>query len=247
MDAAIPMSDFIADGEQSLIANAVWGPPLRVTEHSGEDRETSLEWYLKHCIDEEHFVLSRNPGLLTVSSLSHLIRCLKANVKIDKRKLLNLVSEHGDQGEVEPHEVALELAVRVAFMTACKSRSQETFGGDLFWPRWNETETLEAYIDRVYPRASNQPALQDLRAIRIDKLAVGYLKSYAKLDLAWTHRLTDHLTLLKRPNRKTLYIFRHPAFLQVSLATLEENGAWLGATTADFLERYVHGIGLQTK
>jgi hypothetical protein len=233
MDATIPMDNLLPGNGQSSIADAIWGP--QSTEYEDHDRDAILKWYLRYCEDEKSFVLRRNPSLLEEMSIVDLIQYLKTNARKEK---IQLVSGLAGNSELAPGMVAFDLAVRLVFLTSCMSVSQETFGGDLFRPRWNEHESLESYIGRVYPRDKTTP--QDVKSIRVDKLAVGYLTSYAKLDLIWTHRLTDHLMLLKRPNRKTLHIFRHPAFLKVSLETLEGNSPGLGQSTADALSLYAN-------
>jgi hypothetical protein len=249
MDENIEMEDDIPLIDQSSIVDAIWGPALTDTE--SQEREAALKWYLRYCDGEKTFALRRNQEVLHDTPLNDMILRLKENSQKPKRSIASAVEDGNattvvvddagnpatstaeDDGKAAAPAEAFELLVRIVFLTACVSASRETFGGDFFSPRWNESESLVAYINRVYPR--DRPAPQDVKPIRIDKLAVGYLTSYAKVDLIWTHRLTDHLILLKRSNRKTLSIFRHPAFLKVSLETLEDNNDALEQSTADAL------------
>ncbi|KAI1080252.1 hypothetical protein F5B20DRAFT_589677 [Whalleya microplaca] len=117
------------------------------------------------------------------------------------------------------------------YLTACVS--PDIIGGDVFKPRWKSSETLENFITRVYPRS--QPAMQDTRSIRLTKLSAHYLTTYAKVDLKWTHRLSDHLVLLKGDTWKSLYVFQHPAFLKVSLETLAADDPDMHQSTAKAL------------
>jgi len=219
------MDRLLSEPEPSSISSAIWGSPYQPGENAHDEREASLRWFTAHCAEEKAFVLRRSPKILDELPLPDIIRTLKMHPELEKSRLV-FPDETDEQtaSSTSASTAALELAVRVMFLTACKYASQETIGGGLFHPRWNDSESLAVYISRVYPRTSNQPALQDVRPIRVEKLAVGYLKTYAKLQLVWTHRLSDHLTLLKRSNQKTLYIFRHPAFLKVSLETLDAHG-----------------------
>ena len=219
--------DAVAMTDIANITDAVWGKA--VDRGSEAERALTLRSYLKCCNGEKGLALSRNPHLLDETPLSALISTIK--MKRDKRKneLVNRASESSIQGQM----AALDLTVRVAFMTACSAASEDTFGGDLFRPRWQANESLTAYIARVYPHDDTPP--QDVRPLRVDKLALSYLTRYAHLELHWTHRLTDHLLLLKKANRKILYVFRHPAFLRVSLETLEANDSTLGQTVSGAL------------
>lgn len=70
--------------------------------------------------------------------------------------------------------------------------------------------------------------MQDSRAVQVHKLSMGYLSSYASLDVRWTSRLSDHLVILRGESWKSLYIFRHPSFLRVALETLRAEDADLG-------------------
>lgn len=209
------------------ITNAVWGEAA--DQSAKADRALTLKSYLRCCNGEKGLALSRNPHLLDQTPLSALISTIKIKRDGRKNELVSRASESSIQGQM----AALDLAVRVAFMTACSAASEDTFGGDLFRPRWQANESLTAYISRVYPNDDTPP--QDVRPLRVDKLAMSYLTRYTHLELHWTHRLTDHLLLLKKANRKILYVFRHPAFLRISLDTLEANDPALGQTVSGAL------------
>ncbi|KAM7195017.1 hypothetical protein V8F33_006886 [Rhypophila sp. PSN 637] len=183
-----------------------------------------LKWYHDYSQDEKQFVLARDSRLLDGTTLPDLIRHLKNNTQKAKNQLVEEICLP-DEANIQKQKLALELVVRIAFMTACSAASQETFGGDLLRPRWHDFESLETYINQVYPRDYQAGMPQDASSIRIDKLSAGYLTAYSKLNIIWTHRLTDHLILHKRANKKTLSIFRHPAFLRKSLDVLEVNNA----------------------
>jgi hypothetical protein len=221
------ITDAVAMTDIASIADAVWGKS--VDQRSEAERTFTLQSYLKCCNGEKGLALSRNPHLLDETPLSALVSTIKMNRDRWKNELVDRASESSIQRQM----TALDLAVRVAFMTACLVASEETFGGDLFRPRWQANESLTAYIARVYPHDDTPP--QDVRPLRVDKLAMSYLTRYAHLELHWTHRMSDHLLLLKKANRKILYVFRHPAFLRVSLETLEANDPSLGQTISGAL------------
>ncbi|KAK3385668.1 hypothetical protein B0H63DRAFT_560226 [Podospora didyma] len=71
-----------------------------------------------------------------------------------------------------------------------------------------------------------------LADVRVHKLSAGYLAAFATVNLRWTNQLTDHLILLKGEGWKSLYVFRHPAFLRHSLETLGENKPGMDHLTA---------------
>ncbi|KAM7184915.1 hypothetical protein V8F20_012007 [Naviculisporaceae sp. PSN 640] len=229
MDSAILLDEHIAPP----ITVALWSRSVQQTENNPQTTSKAqrqiLKWYYDYYKDETAFVLDRYPSLFDGTSVSALVSLLRNNSQKEKRDLIETLCTSGN-ADVSRRTMALELIVRVAFVTGCSAASQDTFGGDLFRPRWQDSESLEAYIKRVYPRDPQTP--QDGRSIRIDKLSAGYLTSYSKLEIIWAHRLTDHLLLLKRGNKKIVYIFRHPAFLRASLDALESsNATWTQSTS----------------
>ncbi|KAK4209808.1 hypothetical protein QBC37DRAFT_45376 [Rhypophila decipiens] len=217
MESTIPLVDRVAGA-----TDAPWpSSPATDALDTGKRRD-DLQWYYDYSQDEKKFVLARDSRLLDGTTLPDLIRHLKNNTQKTKKQLVEEICLP-DDANIQKRKIALEPVVRIAFMTACSAISQETFGGELFRPGWHNFESLETYINRVYPRDHQVP--QDGSSIRIDKLSAGYLTAYSKLEIIWTHRLTDHLILHKRAYKKTLSIFRHPAFLRTSLDVLDVNNA----------------------
>jgi len=230
--------------EAKQFITALWtAPTTQSTEHihrdPSEGGEVALRWYLDYCRDEIDFTLRRNNHLLDNMTLSGVIRTLKKHPSATKTQLAEKIYEPPESGpSLEDRMTALDLAVRLAFATACSTATQDTIERDLFRPRWYENECLEKYIARVYPPELSEALPQDNRSIRVEKLAAGYLASYAKLEIMWTHRLTDHLTLLRKSNRKTLYVFCHPGFLKASIEILEAHRPNQIQKTTDALSLY---------
>ncbi|KAK0733218.1 hypothetical protein B0T26DRAFT_745285 [Lasiosphaeria miniovina] len=199
------------------IADTIWG---RLGDAEGKrKRDESLEGYLSYCEREVEF--ARRGTLTAREDLMEAIECLKSRPSEARANL--------KEGRSEP--LPLPLAVRLMYGTACLSLG--TVGGDIFRPIWKESKTLAKYIERVYPRSTD--AVLDSRSVRVHKLSMSYLASFATVDLRWTNQLTDHLILLKGDGWKSLYLFRHPAFLRHSLQTLGNNNPDLEQSTAEAL------------
>lgn len=146
------------------------------------------------------------------------------------------------------NQSAMDLSLRLMLMTGCSS--EQTIGGDVFRPRWKEHESLPQYLSRVYPVNDVPPGGRGggSQSLSLHKLSVDYLKSYADINIQWTHHLTDHLLLLKGSDWKTLYVFAHPAFILKSLETISDDDATnqqhedvadTAELFADSLSRYV--------
>ncbi|KAK3323341.1 hypothetical protein B0T19DRAFT_201809 [Cercophora scortea] len=209
------------------LVDAMWGP--QPEEEAQKKRMQLLDGYIGHCEKETSFACessSTNPT--TRASLLKAIQSLKTKPKETRASL------RADSPPVRTAGVdsfPLPLAVQLTYATACLSPG--TVGGDIFHPSWKESESLTKYIDRVYPRMTDP--IQDTRTVRIHKLSASYLDTYATVRLRWTNQLTDHLILLKGDGWKSLYIFRHPAFLRHSLEILGANNPDLEQSTDEAL------------
>lgn len=134
----------------------------------------------------------------------------------------------------KPDQEGLHLALRITFLTTCVTPGRwSTTGQGIFRPAWKDTETLVQVITRVYPTA--RPP-QESRPLSMTKLTAGYLEKYASVEIKWTDKLSDHLTFLKGADFKSLYIFKHPAWLKTGLDTLERDDVDLGQTTERALQ-----------
>lgn len=197
---------------KSLIADEIWGPCSNSNEN--EARVDILTSFFTHLQEEQAF------EQITDTDIIAGIRTLK---RAPDRRKSELYVQHESDSTIDidgtSESPALDLVVRCMFLTACSpAGAMRVGGGSIFRPRWKESETLEAYFNRVFPML--RAPQQDLAAFRLGKLCASYLCSYARLQIRWTNHLSDHLILLRGERWKRLYIFRHPGFLKVSLDTL---------------------------
>lgn len=205
------------------LADAIWGPWLDADVRV--DKHRLSEKYIEHCESDIRFA-SRG-GVDAEAARANLINALqtlRANPTIARSTIcppatIPTPSASSSSASTGNKTYDLGLAVNIMLSTACSS--PDRVGGDIFKPSWKESETLCQFVDRVYPQATE--TIQDSRLVQIHKLSVGYLSSYAGLKLKWTHRLSDHLVILRGEGWKSLYIFQHPSFLTVSLETLRSN------------------------
>lgn len=190
--------------DKHSIVNEIWGE--LPSESDSTNRYEDLDKYLDHCASEKWVTSKR------------LIKLLKDNVQTKKQEI-----RCGNPPDDVPDKEMLGISLRLTYLTACVSSGSGTMstGQGIFRPTWKSTESLEEYITRVYPKSKKPP--QESKSLTIGKLAAAYLESYAKIDFKWTDHLSDHLTFLKGNDWKSLYIFRHPAFLKTSLDALERN------------------------
>ena len=176
----------------------------------------SLDNYLGFWAREVRKIAVLAPSL-TQPQISNLIlstfETLKANTAKTRREL---------ETNLYQSSLSLELSCRLMLMTSCQTPG--TVGGDNFRPRWSDDETLPQYISRVYPRSSSPPDDARNQPVLLSKLGADFLTRYANIDIRWTERLTDHLTLQKGSDWKSLYVFAHPGFLLRTLEASDSQG-----------------------
>ncbi|KAI0199323.1 hypothetical protein F4808DRAFT_432787 [Astrocystis sublimbata] len=202
----------------SSISDEIWGPSPDA-EHA-KARNEMLSTFFAHFEEEQQF------EKVLENEIVPAIRLLKRYPE-KMRRDLRVDCERAATGDI------LDLLVRCMFLTASSGPSS-LGGGSIFRPRWKDSENLERYLTRVLP-VSKAPN-QDLATFRLAKLSASYLQQFADIQMRWTNNLTDHLILLKGEGWKSLYIFRHPGFLKVSLDALNADNENLTRTTSEALK-----------
>jgi len=121
-------------------------------------------------------------------------------------------------GPSPPNFTDLDVLVRVFLVTACQSPG--TAGGGVTNPSWRGYETLEDYVNRVYPQ---RPPSGDgeWETVEAGKLMASYLTSEGRMKIKWTDRLSDHLAIAPGPDWKTVHLFRFPLYLKSCLENLQ--------------------------
>ncbi|KAI3327594.1 hypothetical protein HD806DRAFT_327919 [Xylariaceae sp. AK1471] len=211
---------------KSLIAGEIWGPNPG-NEHA-QARLDTLSSFFIHFQNQQQFEQSLE------SEIVPIIRLLKKHPEKRKSDLRDDCDRASIGSSATREGPSLDLALRCMFLTACSSPGSLTLGGgSIFRPRWKESESLESYLNRVFPisRAPNQ----DLAVFRQGKLSASYLRSFASIQIKWTDSLSDHLILLKGEGWKSLYIFRHLGFLNVSLNVLSADDEDMAHTALEAL------------
>jgi hypothetical protein len=222
-----------ADDER--LADAIWGS---ADPRGSLKRVAALSNYLDNARAELNFSCDgASYGEESLSALLLAIHAIKSGGQKRKSSLRLESVLSGDEENQNPASVLpLELAIRVAFFTSCLLPGQ-VVGGEIYRPRWKDTETLEGFIARVYPKGP--AASQDVRNVQIGKLSVGYLAGYAGIELKWTHKLSDHLILLRGDGWKSLYIFQHLAVIRVSLDAMSASDADMLQSPGQALQQWV--------
>jgi len=157
--------------------------------------------------------------------VAEIFKLMKTSFNVSKATILTQHSERTP--------AALDLSVRTMLMTAC--RTPGSFGGDVFNPSWKSEETLEQFINRVYPR---WPApTDDTRhtPISVSKLAADCLARDTRITIQYTERLTYHLELRVGADWKTLYLFKYPCYLRMCLEALQKDKPELNHNTNESL------------
>ncbi|KAI1125909.1 hypothetical protein F5Y10DRAFT_246127 [Nemania abortiva] len=212
MDIAVPveLKSFI---QAPSIANAIWKPSPNPD--VARARLDTLASFLLHFENEKEFEQAREDDIIaTIRALRQCPGKRKSELRSDSES----ISIHSSSSLDSPN---FDLVVRCVFLTACSPPGSSTMGGDsIFRPRWKESESLERYLARVFP--ITKAPQQDLASFRLGKLSANYLRSFAYVQIRWTDKLSDHLILLKGEGWKSLYLFRHPGFLKVSLDVLSD-------------------------
>ena len=165
-------------------------------------------------------VILTPPPIRSHQAVIHVLELLKANATRPKAAI----------PLPDGAAAALDLGVRVMLVTACKSPG--TVGGDVFNPVWKGDETLERFIDRVYPRWTAPTEERRNATISVANLTAQFLTHDARIRIEWTDRLTDHLELLVGANWKTIYVFRYPSYLKMCLKSLSSGRPELDHTSA---------------
>jgi len=186
-------------GRERIVA-AICGP---TTDY---ESPYSLDRYLEYWAREVRHATVLGAQTEIEKSIIPTFEVLKSNTNKTRHVLEN---------ELHQSPLALDLCCRLMLMTGCQTPG--TVGGDIFRPRWRDDENLGQYISRVYPRASSPADDSRNQPVSLNKLGADFLTRYAHIDIRWTDRLTDHLTLLKGSDWKSLYVFAHPSFLLRSL------------------------------
>ncbi|PKS08763.1 hypothetical protein jhhlp_004816 [Lomentospora prolificans] len=126
-----------------------------------------------------------------------------------------------NKADIDPQQknrTGLDVVVRAMLVTAC--RSPEVSGGDNYDPAWVPDESIEAYINRVYPKSALSTIDSGLERINAGRFAASSLSDIARIKIEWTDCLTNHLNLFIGNDWKTLYLFRHPRYLKMCLEGL---------------------------
>lgn len=217
--------------ESSAIIDEIWGPATGPDEARSRFDVLSAGFF-------SYYENEQRMDRATNGSIVSSIRLLKSFPRQRKSELRDRTD-----GSTPPEPLPLDLAVRWTFLTACcRPGTMNLSGENIFRPKWKDSESLEAYMDRVYPIL--QPPQQDLAAFRPGKLCASYLRLYANVQLRWTNHLSDHLILLKGEDWKSLYVFRHAGFLKVSLDKLAADDEDLAHKPSDALKLYDFGNAL---
>ncbi|KAI8629053.1 hypothetical protein F5Y19DRAFT_475614 [Xylariaceae sp. FL1651] len=199
--------------QKSSIADEIWGP--RPNPDLAQARLDTLASFFLYFDREKEFEQAREDDMITV------IRAFRQYPEKRKSELRNDYESASTGSSSSSEGPVFDLVVRCMFLTACLPPVSSTIGGhSIFRPRWKESESLERYLARVFP-VTRAPQ-QDLASFKLEKLSASYLKTFACVQIRWTDNLSDHLILLRGEGWKSLYLFRHPGFLKVSLDVLSD-------------------------
>jgi hypothetical protein len=241
MELDTDFSETLNDETRGEIVRSIWGKNQNGSNDCNDERIQRLSYFFEYYRRETLSALMLIPtrtGLKPIHTHAELfmfISLLKENHQKNKRELRSLPLL--TTSSAVDTEAALDLAVRLMFMIACRSQAANNVViAQIFCPRWKDTESLENFVERVFPQYVADEGISS-RSITMHKLAAHYLKTYAGIQLEWTDYLTDHLTLQKGETWKSLYIFRHPGFLDTGLRvfTADED-----RSTAEALTLYVN-------
>jgi len=226
MDLKTPFSQGLNDVARAAVATTIWGE-----DEKAEERLQKLVLFFEYYRRETMTGLSTSkPGGLTSiqthAELLIFVTLLKKNPQRPRQELKSILpSLTGTPSVPVDVDAALDLAVRLMFMSACRSQNGNNIVAtmQIFRPKWKESESLSQFVDRVFPRC--EPPEQGSRnvSIRAHKLTAHYLKQYLNIQVQWTDHLLDHLVFQKGDSWKSLYVFCHPSVLEVASKTLEEH------------------------
>jgi hypothetical protein len=135
-----------------------------------------------------------------------------------KKDFEHQIATAGNSAWTTKTPLSLDLCLRLFFMTACRSSDTPQFvvTGRVFRPKWNASESIEAFFQRCFPQT---PAHLDRATDRISprKLSASFLRNHANIQIEWTDHLPDHLLLETHDECKILHLFRHPGFLKMCM------------------------------
>jgi len=196
-----------------------------------------------------HLTIDTLPSLLSVTSDSVLLAAsvLRSNLQKTKQetegRFKNLARS---DTKFQSDEKAIKMAMQAMFMVdpaAKENHSADFTLGDYRPSLWHPHQTLEDFIDRLFPPslASSQDAARfavEYRALRARKLQK---RLGARFRL--TNNLAEHLLFDER--RNCLYIFHHVAFLKAHLCQYQGKENPLDIGLNESLERYAFSCALE--
>ena len=229
MDLNTPFSKRISDPARAAIATAIWGE-----EEKAEERIQRLmlffEFYRRETMSTAALSVSKagcQEPIPTRAELIVFISLLKKNPEKGREELKSILSSTASQNSslvTIDVDTAIDLTVRLMFMTACRSQNIQNIVAtmQIFRPKWKEPESLGQFIERIFPRC--EPPDQGSRnaTIRSHKFTAHYVKQYLNIQIQWMDHLSDHLVLQKGDTWKSIYIFCHPSMLEIASKTLGE-------------------------
>jgi hypothetical protein len=228
MDLNTPFSKGLTDPIRSSIAKAIWGEDEKI-----EERLQKLMLFFEYYRRETMTVSLSVPttgGLASIQTHAEVIKfisLLKGNPQKARQELKDILSNAASQNTPSAAidiDAALDLTVRLIFMTACRSQNAYNIVPtmQIFRPKWKEQESLGQFVERVFPRCDVPDQSSRNVTIRAHKLTAHYLKQYLNIQIQWTDHLSDHLLFQKGDSWKSVYIFCHPSVLEVASKALAE-------------------------
>lgn len=207
------------------IADDIWGG-----EEYNNERDDLLGFFFQYYIEETTSPCARrakryhaNPvvtrPIKTHIELLQFVRALKAYGDRTRKDIKQLADIGSAEGICIDVDAALDLTVKILFMISCRSSVNMITTGHIFRPIWKESESLEAFFERVLPRHEIEP-VEKIETIKARKLRASYIKEYATINIEWTNNLPDHLFLQITDDWKSLRVFGHAGFLEMESRTL---------------------------
>jgi hypothetical protein len=199
MDLNAAFSKGISDPARAAIATAIWGE-----DEKAEERLQRLmlffEYYRRETMTTAALSVPKAGGLESIQTHAQLITfisLLKKNPEKTRHELKSLflskASQHNSSVTIDI-DAALDLTVRLMFMTACRSQNAHNIvvTMQIFRPKWKEQESLGKFVERVFPRC--EPPDQGSRnaTIRAHKFTAHYLKQYLNIQIQWTDLSVGH-------------------------------------------------------
>ena len=165
---------------------------------------------LRHPVHDEQNGIMPTPvvtrPIKTHIELLQFVRALKAYGDRTRKDIKQLADIGSAEGICINVDAALDLTVKILFMISCRSSVNMITTGHIFRPIWKESESLEAFFERVLPRHEIEP-VEKIETIKARKLRASYIKEYATVNIEWTNNLPDHLFLQITDDWKSLQVF----------------------------------------